>query len=318
MDALFGETLLSKEGNVATKDALAGAKNIMVYFTKNMWCGLTPQLARAYKESPVAGKDTVVIFVSSDKDQASFDFYYGEMPWLALPFEQRDLKGTLSEKFEVKDIPMLIVLDDKGELVTANGRAEFQKYLSAPEAAPAGGAQAPSGGGLADLFGDSLMSKEGKVATKDTLAGKKNIMVYFSAHWCPPCRGFTPQLAQAYKDSPSAGKDTGVIFVSSDRDQAGFDGYFGEMPWLALPFEERDIKTKLSEKFGVQGIPMLIVLDDKGELVTANGRAEYQKYLSGGGAGPAAKIVQDEERLSNNGAEPVPKPKGAAACCIIS
>jgi len=289
MMELFGDTLVSKEGNVATKDALADKLYIMVYFSAH-WCppcrGFTPKLAKAYKDSPVAGKETVVIFVSSDRDQAGFDEYYGEMPWLALPFEQRDIKGKLSEKFGVKGIPMLIVLDDKGELVTDNGRAEFKKYLSVPTA----GAQASNGEGLAELFGKTLLSKEGEVATKDTLAGKKNIMVYFSAHWCPPCRGFTPQLAQAYKDSPLAGTDVAVIFVSSDKDQAGFDEYYGEMPWLALPFDQRDIKGKLSEKFGVEGIPMLIVLDDKGQLVTPDGRAKYQKYLSAGGKDPCCII----------------------------
>merc|ERR1712129_345888 len=149
-----------------------------------------------------------------------------------------------------------------------------------------------------------LAGKEGPIKTRDALAGKANVMIYFSAHWCPPCRGFTPQLAQAYKDSAIAGKDTVVIFVSSDQDQAGFDGYYSEMPWLALPFDQRDIKTKLSEKFAVQGIPMLIVLDDKGALVTANGRAEYQKYFSGGAA-PAA-------------AGETPAAAGDTPCCVIS
>jgi len=296
---LFGETLVSKEGNVATKDALANVKNVMVYFSAH-WCppcrGFTPQLAKAYKESAMAGKDTMVVFVSSDQDQAAFDGYYGEMPWHALPFDQRDLKGKLSAKFEVKGIPALIVLDGKGQLVTSQGRSEYQKYLGAVPA-PTASPPAASVGALVDLFGETLLSKDGKISTKDAVAGKKNIMVYFSAHWCPPCRGFTPQLATAYKNSSVAGVDTMVIFASSDRDQTSFDEYYGEMPWHALPFDQRDIKDKLSGKFGVQGIPMLIVLDDKGQLVTANGRAEYKKYLSGGAGGANAK---------------------AAGCCVIA
>lgn len=288
---LFGETLLSKEGNVATKDALANTKNVMVYFSAH-WCppcrGFTPQLAKAYKESAVAGKDTMVVFVSSDKDQAAFDEYYGEMPWYALPFDQRDLKGKLSEKFEVQGIPMLIVLDDKGQLVTNEGRANYQKYLGAAQPA----APAPTSSPLVDLFGETLLSKGGKISTNDAVAGKKNIMVYFSAHWCPPCRGFTPQLASAFKfRSADAGVDTMIIFVSSDKDQASFDEYYGEMPWHALPFDQRDTKNKLSDKFGVQGIPMLIVLDAKGQLVTSKGREEYQKYLSGAVSKGAACCV---------------------------
>merc|ERR1712146_92866 len=129
------------------------------------------------------------------------------------------------------------------------------------------------------------------MGTEDALAGKAHIMVYFSAHWCPPCRGFTPLLAAKYK-AAAADKSIEVVFVSSDRDQAGFDGYFGEMPWLAVPFEQRDVKAKLGEKYGVRGIPTLVVLDGDGQLVTLEGRAKVDQYFGGGcggGGGGRAK-----------------------------
>jgi len=289
---LFGEKLLSKEGDVNTADVVAGKTNILVYFSAH-WCppcrSFTPQLAQAYKDSSKAGKETAVIFVSSDRDEAGFDGYYGEMPWHALPYSQRDLKGTLSEKFGVNGIPMLIVLDAEGKLVSENGRSEYKTYL--PVGGPAGTPAGVANDALVALFGDKLVGKDGNVQTKDVVAGKTHIMIYFSAHWCPPCRAFTPMFAKAYKDSPKAGKDVAVIFASSDRDQASFDEYYGEMPWHALPFSESAIKEKLSAKFEVNGIPMLIILDAKGNLVTSEGRSEYKKYLAGGVKSAACCVI---------------------------
>merc|ERR1719160_2448390 len=64
-----------------------------------------------------------------------------------------------------------------------------------------------------------------------------------------------------------------IIFVSSDRDQASFDSYYGEQPWLSLPFEARDKKNSLSKKYKVQGIPTLVILDGAtGETITTDGR----------------------------------------------
>eukprot|EP00928_Gymnodinium_smaydae_P082574 TRINITY_DN658_c1_g1_i1.p1 TRINITY_DN658_c1_g1~~TRINITY_DN658_c1_g1_i1.p1 ORF type:complete len:175 (-),score=43.37 TRINITY_DN658_c1_g1_i1:44-496(-) len=146
---------------------------------------------------------------------------------------------------------------------------------------------------LVDLLGPKLLSKDGEVSTEDVVAGKTHVMLYFSAHWCPPCRGFTPKLAADYKKSSKAGSEVLVVFVSSDRDEKSFNEYYGEMPWHALPFNARDLKQKLSEKFGIQGIPSLIVLDGQGSLVTKNGRAEYGTYLgvSGGGGGGGGGCV---------------------------
>ena len=49
------------------------------------------------------------------------------------------------------------------------------------------------------LQGQKLLNKDGKVILADeALADKKIILFYFSAHWCPPCRAFTPILNDFY------------------------------------------------------------------------------------------------------------------------
>ena len=69
--------------------------------------------------------------------------------------------------------------------------------------------------------------------------------LYFSAHWCPPCRGFTPVLAEYYNEwqASNPGKKLEIVFLSSDRDQGSFDEYFKEMPWAALDFSKSETKV---------------------------------------------------------------------------
>merc|ERR1711943_138695 len=122
------------------------------------------------------------------------------------------------------------------------------------------------------LFGSNLLSASGEVSTTEALSGKKAVALYFSAHWCPPCRGFTPKLAEWYTKNLSS-KGLEVIFVSSDRDEASFKEYFAEQPWLALDYAERSTKEKLSAAFGVSGIPSVVILDADLKTVTTDGRA---------------------------------------------
>jgi thiol-disulfide isomerase/thioredoxin len=124
-----------------------------------------------------------------------------------------------------------------------------------------------------ELLGDKLNGKAGDVDTETALAGLDAVGIYFSAHWCPPCRGFTPQLATKYGELKAAGKKFEIIFASSDSDKATFDSYWGEMPWLALPYDKRELKENLSTKYNCHGIPYLVILDGStGEVITTNGR----------------------------------------------
>merc|ERR1712146_743502 len=89
---------------------------------------------------------------------------------------------------------------------------------------------------LSELFGPTLKTKEGDKPTDEVLAGKKHVLVYFSAHWCPPCRGYTPDLSKAYADS--AKKDeTAVVFISSDQDQASSMSITAKCPSSRCPMK---------------------------------------------------------------------------------
>ncbi len=77
---------------------------------------------------------------------------------------------------------------------------------------------------------------------------------------------------ETYKQIKADGKDFEIIFVSSDRNQSGFEEYFAEMPWLALPYSDRTRKDQLSKHFGVQGIPTLVMLDAGGEVISTSAR----------------------------------------------
>merc|ERR1712232_765502 len=110
-----------------------------------------------------------------------------------------------------------------------------------------------------------------KVSTAERLSSSKAVALYFSAHWCPPCCGFTPQLAEWYKKDLSA-KGLEIVFCSSDKDEGSFKEYFAEQPWLALDFADRSLKEELSNAFGVDGIPTVVILDQDLNLISTDGR----------------------------------------------
>ncbi|OQR89646.1 nucleoredoxin [Thraustotheca clavata] len=125
-----------------------------------------------------------------------------------------------------------------------------------------------------DLFGVQIQTKSGLKPTAEVFDGKTVVGIYFSAHWCPPCRGFTPTLSETYLEiTGDDHKEFELVFVSSDRDEAGFDEYYSEMPFLALPYANREQKDFLAKKFEIRGIPTLVFVDAAGNTITKDGRS---------------------------------------------
>jgi len=156
--------------------------------------------------------------------------------------------------------------------VPAKAQQEAVEGAAVNDAGSAPAAEAPVW--LGELFGDKLVTADGSEVSPDTLAGK-TVGIYFSAHWCPPCRGFTPVLVETYNKIVAAGKPFEIVFVSSDQSEDKMFNYMTEtkMPWKALPFGSSK-KYFLDGKYGVRGIPTLVIVDKDGKTISKTARGD--------------------------------------------
>ncbi len=132
----------------------------------------------------------------------------------------------------------------------------------------------------------SLERNDLQAYDESNLDKAKLIAIYFSAHWCPPCRAFTPDLVQFYNRVKKNHPEFELVFCSSDKSQSAMVGYMKEarMPWPVIDYEKRFVL----KKYGGNGIPNLVVLDADGKVVMSS-------YVGGEYVGPQ-KVLADLDR----------------------
>lgn len=146
------------------------------------------------------------------------------------------------------------------------------------------------------LKGDlvALAGKKAKRFDDTKLATTKYYAVYFSAHWCGPCRAFTPELVKWYKANKAANPHFELIFVSSDHTEKDMEKYMAEaeMPWPALAFNKKKSNKSLAPLAG-SGIPSLVFLDADGKVLSNS--YEGSKYV-----GPNKVLADIDTTLKAN------------------
>ncbi|MEY2881198.1 MAG: hypothetical protein RLZZ15_3578 [Verrucomicrobiota bacterium] len=116
-------------------------------------------------------------------------------------------------------------------------------------------------------------------------------LVYFGAHWCGPCRAFSPDLVRAYTRLQQAWPGRfELIFISSDRDAGEQLNYVREvrMPWPVVKFSALGRVAPL-ERWAASGIPNLVAVTREGEVL-------FHSYRGAEYVGPRS-VLEDFERL---------------------
>ena len=144
--------------------------------------------------------------------------------------------------------------------------------------------------------GDLVQWHNGAVTRFDDapLEKKKLFLLYFSAHWCAPCRAFTPGLVTFYNDAVAKHPELELIFVSLDRTPFGMETYMRDtnMPWPAIDYQKLPSKQTIM-KYAGEGIPDLVLVDASGKVLSDSYAGK--KYL-----GPD-KVLADLNKMFSSG-----------------
>lgn len=225
-----------------------------------------------FKKSSENRDKLEIVFISSDQDQKHWQEFLQEMQWPALPFKEKHKKMKLWNRYKVTSVPSLVFLDAlTGKIVCRNGLLVVRDD---PEGLEFPWGPKPFG----EVVAGPLIRSSGQVSDGSALEGSF-VGVYFSAHWCPPCRSLSRVLVESYRTVKEAGQKFEIVFVSADRSEESFTQYFSEMPWVAVPYADEGRRSRLNRLYGIQGIPTLILLDTEGKVITRQGRVEVLNDL---------------------------------------
>jgi nucleoredoxin len=143
-------------------------------------------------------------------------------------------------------------------------------------------------GSVSSMVDGKLINHAEEVIPAARLQDVKYTLLYFSAHWCPPCRKFTPELVKFY-NKHKTDDNFEIVFVSADRNEAAMREYFAQMPWLAVRYA--DVRASgLAQRYAGPGIPCLVMVNADGEVVS-------DSYRNGQYVGPQQVLADLEGML---------------------
>ncbi|CAF0902929.1 unnamed protein product [Didymodactylos carnosus] len=122
--SIVGPNIVDKSGQKVDLNSQQFAGKVIGLYFSGHWY-FTPVLAEFYTKYSES-KKLEIIFVSSDRDEKSYQEYYNGMPWLSLEYKDREKKDELSKRFFITGIPALILVDgDSGETICEDARMKL-------------------------------------------------------------------------------------------------------------------------------------------------------------------------------------------------
>lgn len=170
--------------------------------------------------------------------------------------------AKLGEKDRARIDALALVAPAGGSLTVAGASTSSDSSSGSETKTPAGKIPAALGGNLVSVKNGTLQP-----VSREQTNGAKFVAFYYSAKWCPPCRAFTPELVQTYRQIKAKHPEFELVFVSSDRSSDAMADYMTsyKMDFPAVLFDLRNKLPALKRPAHESGIPNLVFMDADGK-----------------------------------------------------
>ena len=115
----------------------------------------------------------------------------------------------------------------------------------------------------------------------------KVVLLDFWATWCPPCVEEVPTLVETYAQFKDKGFEIVGVSLDSDKDALAAFTKENKMPWPQF-FDGKGWDSELAQRFNIQAVPTMWLLDREGKLADASPRDRLKQAVEAALAKPAA------------------------------
>ena len=129
MEVILGNKFINSKFEEQQHAEIFKAPLICLFFTAK-WCSpceiFAKDIIEVYDDANEGEKVIEIIQLSFDKTEQEFKSCISDKPWIFIPFNDERIEA-IANKYEVRSIPVFLLLDGNGNVISENCRKEISE-----------------------------------------------------------------------------------------------------------------------------------------------------------------------------------------------
>jgi len=127
---------------------------------------------------------------------------------------------------------------------------------------------------MEEIIGKKFINCKNEEIDAQEVYNCKIICLFFTASWCSPCEIFSKELFEIYNEGNQGEKLLEIVQINYEKPETtSMKQILIDKPWIFIPIHDPKIED-LTKRFGIETIPVFLVLDQNGKIISETARAD--------------------------------------------